>query len=158
MSRVKLQTKKGKPVKEWVISPAELRKLNRDFKDVSSKQRIKPVQLQIPVEELQILPDKFTYKHLLEPHWFWPIYFCKPKYRVRRNQKNLTEIQWQRFIHTIEALAETSMPSPNMVNLLRYIARQWKHLLAICGVHMEELVFFHGIGSISQSSKQGCWP
>jgi hypothetical protein len=112
MSRVKLQIKKGKPVKEWVISPAEKRKLNLEFKNVSAKQKIKTVELKIPIEELHIVPDKFTYKHLLEPHWFWHIYFCKHRYRVRKNQKNLTEIEWQRFIHAIEGLAEITMPSP----------------------------------------------
>ena len=112
MSRVRLQTKKGKPVKEWVISPAEKRKLNLEFKNISPRQKIKPVELKIPIEDLHIVPDKFTYKHLLEPHWFWHIYFCKPRYRVRKNQKNLSEIEWQRFIHAIEALAETTIPSP----------------------------------------------
>ena len=52
MSRVKLQTRKGKPVREWVISPAELRKLNREFKNVSPKQKIKQIQLNIPLDDL----------------------------------------------------------------------------------------------------------
>jgi tyrosinase len=96
-----------------VISPAEKRKLNLEFKNVSPKQKIKPVKLDVDINDLRIVPEKFLHKHLLDPHWFWHIYFCKPRYRVRKNQKILTEMEWQRFIHAIEALAEATMPSPN---------------------------------------------
>lgn len=112
MSRVKLHTKVGVPVREFIISPAERKRLDIEFKDVPTKQKIKLIKQDVAVEDIRVLPEKFTLQQLIEPHWFFDKYFCKPKYRVRKNQKNLTAIEWQRFIHTIEALAEPSLPSP----------------------------------------------
>lgn len=112
MSRVKLHTKIGKPVKEFTITTAERKKLDVDFKDVSLKQKMKTIAHDVALDDLRIVPENFTLQHLLKPDWYYLKYFCKPRYRVRKNQKNLTPIEWQRFIHTIEALAEPSLPSP----------------------------------------------
>ncbi len=111
MSRTKLLPAKGTPMAEWVIKPAELKRLHAV--PAPEPGRIKVRALRIPKEELRLEPAAWAAKHLLHPHLWWPHYFCRPRLRVRRNQKNLSAIQWQRFIHAIEALAEAGMPSPS---------------------------------------------
>lgn len=111
MSRPKLLTAKGKLVPAWTVKPAELRALHAA--PPPKVERIKTRTLRVPQSELRVMPKEFTAAHLLHPHRWWPLYFCKPRYRVRKNQKLLTPIEWQRFIHAIEALAESGIPSPN---------------------------------------------
>ena len=110
MSRPKLQTVKGKLLAEWSVKPAELKTLHAA--KPPKVEKIKTLAVRIAKSELRVMPTKFTAAHLMHPHLWWPLYFCKPRYRVRKNQKNLTPIEWQRFIHAIEALAESGMPSP----------------------------------------------
>ena len=117
MSRVKLQTVKGKLIAEWSIKPAELKALHAA--KPPKVEEIKTRSARIAKSELRIMPTEFTAAHLLNPHLWWPLYFCKPLYRVRKNQKNLTPIEWQRFIHAIEALAESGMPSPTYSEFVR---------------------------------------
>ena len=110
MPRPKLQTVKGKLVAEWSITPAELKALHAVRPPKLEK--IKSKVLRIAKAELRIMPTEFTAAHLMYPHRWWPLYFCRPRYRVRKNQKDLTVMEWQRFIHAIEALEESGMPSP----------------------------------------------
>lgn len=111
MSRPKLLTAKGKLVPAWTVKPAELSVLRAA--PPPKVERIKTRTVRVPQSELRVMPKEFTAAHLLHPHRWWPLYFCKPRYRVRKNQKLLTPIEWQRFIHAIEALAESGIPSPN---------------------------------------------
>ena len=110
MARPRLLTKKGKIVREWSVTAAELKALH----GVKAPRRgtVKTRALRIAKAALRIAPADFARKELLLPEHWWRYYFCRPRYRVRKNQKNLTPIEWQRFIHAIEALAETGMPSP----------------------------------------------
>ena len=117
MARPKLQTAKGKMVAEWRVNPAEFRAL-QDAKPPKAG-KIKTRAVRIAKTDLRLLPTEFTAAHLIHPHRWWPHYFCKPRYRVRKNQKNLTPIEWQRFIHAIEALAESGMPSPTYAEFVR---------------------------------------
>jgi len=110
MARAKLLIRRGKAVKEWAIKPAELRALRKVRPPRTGK--IKTRALRIEKAKLRIAPAQLAIRDLLIPERWWPFYFCKPRYRVRKNQKNLTQIEWQRFIHAIEALAENGMPSP----------------------------------------------
>ena len=110
MPRPKLQTKKGKLVKEWTVTPAELKTLLAARRPPTEK--IKTKSLRVAKTDLRLAPALFAARDLLLPERWWLLYFCKPRYRVRKNQKNLTAIEWQRFIHAIEALAESGMPSP----------------------------------------------
>jgi len=110
MPRPKLQTKKGKPFAEWTIKPAEMEAL-RAVRPPKAEKINSPV-IRIAKSELRVLPTKFTAADLMIPVRWWPLFFCRPRYRIRKNQKNLTPIEWQRFIHAVEALAETGMPSP----------------------------------------------
>jgi tyrosinase len=110
MPRPRLLTKRGKLVKEWTVSREELKTLLRAR--TPRKEKIKTRALRIEKSQLRIAPSNFTFRELITPERWWPFYFCRPKYRVRKNQKNLTVIEWQRFIHAIEALAESGMASP----------------------------------------------
>ena len=110
MPTPKLQTKKGTRVAEWSVRPAELKALHAAKPPKAEK--IQTLAPRVKQSELRVVPDKFTDKDLLVAERRWPLYFCKPLYRVRKNQKNLTPTEWQRFIHAIEALAASGMPSP----------------------------------------------
>jgi hypothetical protein len=89
MAHGKLFPRKTKSIKEWTISPVQMRQLSKEAPKEIGKQKIKSPGLKIDVEDLQFIPEKFSHKDLLDPHWFWHKYFCRPKYRRRKNQKNL---------------------------------------------------------------------
>lgn len=117
MARTKLLTLKVSPVAEWRAKPAELRALH-----AATPPRLVPFKirkLRVAKADLRITPNKFIAAHLLNPQIWWPYYFCRPRLRVRKNQKNLTPIEWQRFIHAIEALAESGMPSPTYAEFVK---------------------------------------
>jgi tyrosinase len=76
------------------------------------KGRIRTKALRVAKADLRVGPSVLAARELLLPERWWKWYFCRPRYRVRKNQNSLTAIEWQRFIHAIEALAESGMPSP----------------------------------------------
>jgi tyrosinase len=115
MPRPILFEKEGKPVKEWQLSSAELvervKQATLDAGDVSTTLKLRALP-RIPRQELLVMPAKIPARYYLAP---WPFYckiVCPPRYRVRKNQKNLTAVEWARFIHAIEALAEAAIPAP----------------------------------------------
>ncbi len=110
MPRPKLLLKKGKPVKEWLAAAtaSKAQALPKPGKPV----KMKRVPLRVAKSRLRVMPKQFAARELMLPDWWWRTYFCTPRYRVRKNQKDLTPIEWQRYIHAIEALAENGMPSP----------------------------------------------
>src|SRR6185436_12018468 len=124
MPRPRLHTVKGKIVPQFVLRPQEL-------KELRSAQRRKPApqpraarvpRAKLPAiakTDLRLLPPKFTDRDLLLPDQWWKLFFCRPRLRVRKNQRNLSAIEWQRFIHAIEALAETGMPSPTYAEFVQ---------------------------------------
>ena len=112
MAHKKLLNFKPKTVKEWNLSKVQLAKIKKDVGKVSPNQKIKSPLPDLKAEELRIIPKTFLPKHLLLPEFWWPWYFCRPRYRVRKNQKNLTPIEWSRFIHAIDAIADSDMPTP----------------------------------------------
>src|SRR3972149_1264405 len=117
MARPTLLSKPGRPVPEWNIAPAELEALLEA--KAPRPAVIKTRKLRINKELLRVLPATFVARDLVLPERWWGWYFCRPRYRTRKNQKNLTEIEWQRFIHAIEALAESGMPSPTYADFVQ---------------------------------------
>jgi tyrosinase len=110
----RLQRKKGKPVREWQLPPEELRKrvqeATRENERFGKTLKLRP--LRIPKRELLLVPARLPPAYFLKPWpWFCKI-VCPPRYRIRKNQKNLTATEWARFIHAIESLAAPSVPSP----------------------------------------------
>lgn len=117
MARPKLRSVKGRLVKEWRVSPSEFKTLIAAKPPKIEKIRIRTPR--VTKSELRLTPSEFTKEHLLYPHRWWPHYFCKARYRVRKNQKNLTALEWQRFIHAIEALAETGISNPSYADFVQ---------------------------------------
>lgn len=110
----RLQLRKGKPVKEWQLPPAELKKrvaaATRESARFPKTLRLRPLRL--PARELVTVPVRLPKDYWVRP---WPWYcklVCPPRLRVRKNQKTLTATEWARFIHAIESLAAPGMPSP----------------------------------------------
>jgi|GEM_PF-2222094 len=112
MAHTKLFDKKTEVVKEWKFTDAQLLKITSERPAVKPGQKIVSPKFDFKSDLLRVVPDKFTAIELLRPEIFWPQYFCHPIYRVRKNQKNLTAMEWNRFIYAIEAMADTDMPSP----------------------------------------------
>lgn len=111
MSRSRLVEKEFPLVKEWTVSPTELLELQNLQPPLHEDFKIK--KLRIAPTTIRELPIQFDKETLLFPELWWPNFFCrKRQYRVRKNQKNLTPIEWQRFIHAIETLAVNDIPSP----------------------------------------------
>ena len=115
MPRPSLFEKEGKPFAEWQLPKAELQKridlAAGDARRFSTTLRLRALP-KLPRKELLVLPTKIPARYYLAP---WPFYcriVCPPRYRVRKNQKNLTAAEWARFIHAIEGLAETGIPAP----------------------------------------------
>lgn len=111
MSLKKLFPKKTKKLKDWTLTSNEIKILTRKAGKITT-QKIKSPEFKIKQDEIRLLPTEFSHKDLIFPEIFWPKYFCLRKYRVRKNQKNLTPIEWNRFIHAIEALADSDMTVP----------------------------------------------
>ncbi len=76
MAHGKLFPRKTKIVKEWTISPVEMRQLLKEAPREIRKQKIKSPELKINLEDLSIIPEKFLHKDLLDAHWFWHKYFA----------------------------------------------------------------------------------
>ena len=110
----RLQLRKGKPVKEWQLPPTELRKRAAAATREAAKfpDTLKLRRLRLPKRELLVVPEQLPRPYWLRP---WPWYcriVCPPRYRVRKNQRDLTAAEWARFIHAIESLAAPGIPSP----------------------------------------------
>lgn len=117
MARPRLLTKRGKPVKEWTLKPTELNALLKV--KAPRAEKIKTRSVRIAKSNLRVTPKQFAIRELMRPELWWELYFCKPRYRVRKNQNILTAIEWQRFIHAIEALAESGMLSPTYAEFVQ---------------------------------------
>lgn len=117
MARPKLQTKRGTVVREWAVSRSELASLLAA--PAPRRVAITTKVQRIAKKDIRLAPETFAIRELLRPERWWPHYFCRPRYRVRKNQKQLTAIEWQRFIHAIEALAEAGMPSPTYAEFVQ---------------------------------------
>ncbi|MFZ6025094.1 MAG: hypothetical protein ACOYVG_11660 [Bacteroidota bacterium] len=70
MAHGKLFPRKTKSIKEWTISPLQMKQLLKEAPKEITKQKIKSTELKINVDELRFIPEKFFHKDLLEPHWF----------------------------------------------------------------------------------------
>ena len=115
MPRPNLFGTEGKPFPDWQLPKTELqrrvRAATREAERFGKTLRLRPLP-RIPRTELLVLPEKIPTTYYLKP---WPFYcrlVCPPRYRIRKNQKNLTALEWVRFIHAIEGLAEVGIPSP----------------------------------------------
>jgi len=115
MPRPNLFEREGQPVEEWRLPQAELQKrikvATAEARRFSKTLKLRPLP-RIPRQELLVVPAKIPAAYFLRP---WPFYckiVCPPRYRVRKNQKSLSAVEWARFIHAIEGLAEAGIPAP----------------------------------------------
>jgi tyrosinase len=115
MPRPKLFPKEGKPFPEWQLPKAELqrrvREATREARRFGKTLRLRPLP-RIPRKELLLVPETLPSSYYVRPWRFYCRTVCPPRFRVRKNQKYLTGIEWARFIHAIEALAEPGIPAP----------------------------------------------
>ena len=112
MIGAKLLTKKGKAVPEWTISAKEMKEILPTALKGKTPQKLKRIASKIKTSQLRAFPEAITAATLVRPELIFCKFYCPPLLRVRKNQKNLTPVEWARFIHAIEALASAGMPSP----------------------------------------------
>lgn len=116
--RPKLLTKKGKPVPEWQRTRARQAALPELRRAARRAPAFEAPPLRIPKEQLVIwtLPAKFGLPDLLEPFPRFCRIVCRPPrlpmYRVRKDQKVFTATEWATFLHAIETIAVSGVPSP----------------------------------------------
>ena len=113
-SKKQRQTK----VKEWQKVTPELSALlesldDKDASDIFIKEHGKRLSRLPPKSRTLIFPEKLEIKDLEVVDRLFSKYFCFPKkYRVRKNQKNLTKTEWMRFKCAINALRATGITPP----------------------------------------------
>lgn len=112
MPRPKLLTKQGEVVPQWLLSTDEVRRLLTTEARPRVAQRVKRLPMLVPQKKLIVYPEIVKIRDLIRPELLFCRIYCPPRYRVRRNQKDLTPLEWARFIHAIEALSEAGIPSP----------------------------------------------
>jgi hypothetical protein len=115
MPAPRLLVRQGKPVPEWNLPARELRAQIGATEEATRRfprtLRLRPLP-RLPRRELLVFPERLPPRFYLEPWPFFCRIICPPRYRIRKNQKNLTATEWTRFIHAIEALAQGGVPSP----------------------------------------------
>lgn len=118
MPRPRLLTKHGEIVPQWIVSSDELRRLMTMEPKPRPLQRAKRARLTVPKNKLALWPEVIGTRELLKPEMLLCRIYCPPRYRVRKNQKDLKPLEWARFIHAIEALAESGIPSPSLTEFV----------------------------------------
>jgi tyrosinase len=112
--RVKV-SKKGIPVPPWQRTAENRRAMQRAAELAKGAKTFRPPKLDVPKEHLLLETTTVTNERLMKPFpWFCET-VCRPgtQYRVRRNQKDLSETDWKIFLCALETLRATDAPSPN---------------------------------------------
>jgi len=119
MAHSKLLLKKQKQIKEWTLTPAQIKKLIKNLPAKIGKQKIHE-QLQHHEEALlKKWSTSIKAVDLINPSQFLSPTIFEANINVRKNQKDLSPTEWQRFIYSINALADTTSPSPNYNDFLQ---------------------------------------
>jgi tyrosinase len=118
MPRPRLLTKPGTPVPEWTLGREALEALRP--RDIPRRpvRRFRLRRLELAGPDLQLIPERITAAHLLRPDIVLRRWWCRPRYRVRKNQRDLSPSEWARFIHAIEALAEPGAATPSYLDFV----------------------------------------
>jgi tyrosinase len=117
MTRPRLLSKPGTPVPEWNLNLAELEALRpRDIPVRPARFRLR--RLEMPRARVQVLPDRIERVDLLRPDVVLRRWLCPPRYRVRKNQRDLSVTEWARFIHAIEAVAGPGATAPSYADFV----------------------------------------
>lgn len=107
MAHHKSLKKKGKPVAEWNLKPAELKALIAAAPQPKTKPKIP--KLDVPKDKLFVPPKVKLHHHLLDLGEFHSLLTLT---KVRKNQKDLTDAEWISLKAAISALAESTAASP----------------------------------------------
>jgi tyrosinase len=118
MARPRLLTKPGTPVPEWSLGPEELEALRPREIPLRAARKFRLRRLERPRTEVQLEPDRISRPQLLRPDLALRGWWCRRRYRVRKNQRDLTPTEWARFIHAVEALAEPTVASPSYLDFV----------------------------------------
>jgi tyrosinase len=113
MARPRLLSEPGTPVPEWSLSLEQNEALRPPGIPRRPPRRFKLRRLDLPRTKLQLIPERIDARQLLRPDVALRRWWCRPLYRVRKNQRDLTATEWARFIHAIEALAEPGIGQPS---------------------------------------------
>lgn len=115
MASQKLLVKKFKKIKRWNWGKTEIKRLIKLTPNITKRQKTKHPKIKIKSDRIRKVPEILDSRHLLRPHFWWKRYFCRARlrYRLRKNQKNLSSLEWARFIYAIEAIADSDTPMPN---------------------------------------------
>ena len=116
----KLLAFRPRKVKRWNPTKAQLKEMQEAQKH--KKKKIKAPARNYKQKDLRKLPQKLKIeKHLERPETFFKAYFRKnKKYRLRKNQKNLSSLEWNRFLYAIQALSDADNPGPSFQDFVKY--------------------------------------
>jgi tyrosinase len=136
MPKPKLLHKRGRKVPEWSLSAKQLERLRPPEEELGAfPQSFKPRPLPVPKRDVLIFPEAIRESHLLRPWPFFCRFLCPPRLRLRKNQKDLTPLEWARLISAIEALAQSGVPSPTYADFVNVHDQSMTHAGHAWGAH-----------------------
>lgn len=106
--------RRGKPVPQWQRTSENTRTAKRAAVEARGTKAFKIPPLGIPQSRLLLSPLALTPDRLLLPFLWWCRIVCgpTPRLRVRKNQKDMTTIEWDIFLCTLDALTTAGAVSP----------------------------------------------
>lgn len=139
MPATQLLQRPGRPVEEWQFTTAKIRRehaaLDQRARDFPQVLKLRPLP-RLPKRELLLFPERLSRRFYLQPWPFLCRFVCPPRYRVRKNQKNLTTTEWARFVNAIEALARSGVPSPTYQDFVEIHRRSMETMAGMAwGAH-----------------------
>ena len=116
MSSHRLLRRRARRIAAWNLTPSQIKALRPAA--VARPRRRPRRALPTPIRRTEMALWKenkaFHNRYWRQPELFIKSIFClrRVKYRVRKNQKNLSATEWERFICAIETLAAAGIPAP----------------------------------------------
>jgi tyrosinase len=112
--------RRGKPVPQWQRTPANARERKRTAVAARGASTFRPPLLRIPKSQLLLAPLALSPDRLLFPFPWWRLIVCgpTPKLRVRKNQKDMTPIEWDIFLCTLGILNTAGAASPTFAEFV----------------------------------------
>lgn len=112
--------RRGKPVAQWQRTAANTRASKSASVAARGATVFRVPPLRIPQTQLFLTPLALSPERMLLPWPWWCRIVCgpTPKLRVRKNQKDMSPIEWDIFLCTLQALNSAGAASPTFAEFV----------------------------------------
>jgi tyrosinase len=135
MGHQKLRTIEGVPVKAWQDDQSETT-LKKSVQIEVPKQVMRSPKSGVKQSETRGTLGKVDATWFFDPERVLKKLFSVSRFRIRKNQKSLTPLEWNRFIYAIEALADSDTPAPTYQQFVKIHVDAMSHHGHHWGAHM----------------------